>query len=178
MLPPDELVSEMARGAVPPHLRGKVDDEDLSQEVLCRVHSSGRDGRFDGREDAEVRRFLRMTLDSVVNDLVRRFDAQKRHAAIEGSLDQALDGSSARISAWLAADQTSPSQAAARQELLTHLAEGLATLPEDQRRAVELYHLQGLTMAEVAARMGRSGPSAAGLLRRGMHALREHLERP
>jgi RNA polymerase sigma-70 factor (ECF subfamily) len=176
MLPTDELVAEMTRGAVPPHLRGKVDDDDLSQEVLCRVHTSDRDGRFAGREDAEVRRFLRMTLDSVVNDLIRRFDAKKRSAALEDSLDQALDGSSARISAWLAADQTSPSQAAARRELLVRLAEGLAALPEDQRRAVELYYLQGFEAKEVAARMGKTFPSVAGLLRRGLHSLREHME--
>ena len=45
------------------------------------------------------------------------------------------------------------------------------------RAAVELFHLQGLEMNEVAGRMGKTPPSVAGLLRRGLKALREHMER-
>ena len=46
-------------------------------------------------------------------------------------------------------------------------------LPEDQRRAVELHHLQALPSAEVAELLGRSEASVAGLLRRGLKRLRE-----
>ena len=52
---------------------------------------------------------------------------------------------------------------------------GVAALPEDQKRAVEMHHLQGLPFAEVAARMGRSKASVAGLVFRGVLALRERL---
>lgn len=177
MLPTDEMVLEMTRGAVPAHLRGKVDDDDLSQEVLRRVYTPGREGRFAGREAAEVRRFLKKTVASVVRDMVRRFDTSKRRAASENSLDRSLDDSSARLAAWLADDRTSPSQAASRRELLDRLAAGLASLPRDQRAAVELFHLQGLKAHEVEEQMGKTPAAVAGLLRRGVQALREHMER-
>jgi RNA polymerase sigma factor (sigma-70 family) len=62
-----------------------------------------------------------------------------------------------------------------RQERLVRLAEALAALPDDQRRAVELKHLEGLTLVEVARCMGRTVPAVAGLLQRGLRGLREHL---
>jgi len=52
----------------------------------------------------------------------------------------------------------------------------LARLPEDQRRAVELRHLQSLFLAETAVRMRRSVDTVVGLIHRGLRALRRDLE--
>jgi RNA polymerase sigma-70 factor (ECF subfamily) len=51
----------------------------------------------------------------------------------------------------------------------------MALLPEDQRRVVELHHLQGLPVAEVAQLIGRTRPAVVGLLFRGLNKLRELL---
>ena len=91
------------------------------------------------------------------------------------SLEQDLEQSSARLEAWLAADQTSPSEAAQRQEQVLLLAAALAQLPEDQRVAIELHHLHQGSVAEIARRMERTEASVAGLLRRGLKRLRELL---
>ena len=54
----------------------------------------------------------------------------------------------------------------------------LAGLPEDQRRAVELHHLHGLPVEEVARELGRNESAAGGLLRRGLKRLRELMREP
>jgi RNA polymerase sigma-70 factor (ECF subfamily) len=88
----------------------------------------------------------------------------------------ALEHSSARLEGFLAADLTSPSGRAERNERLVRPADALARLPEDRRRAVELRHLQGLSPAEIASQMGRSVDAVAGLIHSGLRALRRDLK--
>ena len=90
----------------------------------------------------------------------------------ERALEADLERSSSRLECLFAADQTSPSQRAERCEDLLRLAAALARLPADQREVVELHHLKGLPVAEVAAAMGRTRPAVVGLLFRGLKKLR------
>jgi len=62
-----------------------------------------------------------------------------------------------------------------RHENIVRLAAALLKLPEDQRMAMELKHLQGLHVAEIAGLLERSETAVGGLLRRGMTRLRELL---
>ena len=80
------------------------------------------------------------------------------------------------MEAILADDQSSPSGRIERQERLVRLADSLAMLPQDQRTAVELRHLQGRTLVEIGEHMNRSAASVAGLLQRGLRTLRKDLE--
>src|SRR5262249_10200758 len=94
----------------------------------------------------------------------------------ERSLEASLEESSSRMEAWLAADQSSPSQQVMRHERLIHLAGALAQLPEDQQLAIELHHLKSWSIAEIAQYMTRSKPAVMGLLFRGLKKLKELLE--
>src|SRR5262249_1658997 len=124
-----------------PRLRGKLDPSDVVQETLARAHEKA--AQFHGSTGAERAAWLRQILASQLAQAVRRFlQAGKRDAARERDLHAALQESSARLEAVLAAEQTSPSERAVRDEELLRLARALAQLPEDQRRAVELHHLQ------------------------------------
>ena len=93
----------------------------------------------------------------------------------EQSLEAALEHSSARLEKWVASRQSSPSQRAARNEELVELAAALAALPEDQRTAVELHHLQGLPLSQIAAQLGRNSEAVASLLYRAMQRLKKQL---
>jgi RNA polymerase sigma-70 factor (ECF subfamily) len=94
------------------------------------------------------------------------------------SLEQALDASASRLEAWLAQGQSTPSDRAIRNEQLVRLAQALMRLPEDQRLAVELHHLQAMSLADIAACMGRSRDAIAGLVFRGLKNLHTLLVEP
>jgi RNA polymerase sigma-70 factor, ECF subfamily len=151
----------------------RVEPSDLVQQTLLDAHRQR--GQFRGREPAEMAAWLRRMLACNLADALRALKRGKRDVARERSLEAALAESSARLEAWLAAEQSSPSQQAMHNEQLLRLADTLTRLPEAQREAVLLHYWQGLSLAEVAVQMGRTSASVAGLLQRGLKTLRELL---
>ena len=151
----------------------KVDASDVVQEALLQAHVAL--SQFRGTTSAELEAWLRTILANKLTDAVRHFSRKKRDAAREQSIRESLDESAARIKE-LAADQTSPSQYVLRHERAIRLADALEALPDDQRKAFELYHVEGHSVAEVAKQMDRTKASVAGLLRRGLKVLRDRLQ--
>jgi RNA polymerase sigma-70 factor (ECF subfamily) len=154
-------------------LQGKLGPSDLVQQTLLEAHASRQ--AIAGRNDAEVACWLRRILANNLADAVRSYTAAARDVALERSLEAALAESSAQLDAWLVSDRPGPEDGVARQEQLLRLADALAQVPEDQRTALDLKHLRGLSVEEVARQMGRSGAAVAGLLRRGLQRLRDLL---
>jgi RNA polymerase sigma-70 factor (ECF subfamily) len=158
----------LARCQLTGRLRAKVDPSDVVQVALTKAVE--RQEQFRGQTDAELAGWLRRILANTMTDAVRK---NQREQNVVITFEEGVDASSARLEAWLAADQSSPSEQVERQEQLLSLASALAGLPEDQRVVVELHHIQGMAVADVAAQLGRTPASVAGLLRRGLKALRE-----
>ena len=151
----------------------KVSASDVVQEALLQAHVAL--PKFRGTTSIELRAWLRTILANKLTDAVRYWLRGKRDVGLEHTIRESVSKSTRRIEGF-AAKQTSPSQYVQRRERAVRLAEALETLPEDQRTAVELRHLNGFSLAVTASQMGRTKPSVAGLLRRGLSGLREHLK--
>ena len=163
----------LARLHLDPRLKGKVDASDLVQETFLQAHEGW--SQFRGVSEAELSAWLRQILARNLAHAARDFRRAKRDVARERSLERALDDSSSHLQAWLAADQSSPSQKAAGNEQLLRLADALAALPETQREAVVLHYWQDWSVAQISDYLGRTPAAVGGLLKRGLQRLRQRL---
>ena len=171
-----EYLRLLGRVQLGSRLRAKLDASDVVQQAILHAHE--RRAQFRGETEGEWLAWLRAILANALTTEFRRFDAQARDLIRERSLDADLERSSSRLESLLAADLTSPSERAIRGEELRCLAEAIGGLPDDQRRVIELHYLNGLAVAEVADRIGRSRPAVVGLLFRALKRLRRTLRDP
>jgi RNA polymerase sigma-70 factor (ECF subfamily) len=171
-----EYLCLLARMHLDPRLKGKLDPSDVVQQTLLEAYQALE--QFRGQEPAQQAAWLRQILARNLANVVRDLGRAKRDVARERSLDAAVDASSSRVEAWLAAEQSSPSQQAQRNEQTVRLAQALATLPEAQRDVVLLRHCHGYSLAEISRQIGRSPAAVAGLLHRGLKQLRDLLREP
>jgi RNA polymerase sigma-70 factor (ECF subfamily) len=165
----------LARLQLPAVFRAQVDPSDVVQETLLRAHQKL--GQFRGQTEAELAAWLRRILLNHLAEALRKHGPPSQSAA-ESSLEKALEQSSARLEGWLMSDHSSPSEQAIRHEDLLRLSRALVQLPENQRAALELKHLQSWSVEAISQHMGLSKSAVGGLLRRGMKALRELMEEP
>jgi RNA polymerase sigma-70 factor, ECF subfamily len=168
-----EYLCTLARLQLHPGLQSKLDPSDVVQQTLLTAHKKL--DQFRGQSEAELRGWLRQILRNNLLGAFRQFRAAGRDVAREQSLEAAAPESSGPRD-WLALDLSSPSQHVMHQEQLRRLADALAQLPDDQRRAVELHHLKGLSVAQAAESLGRSKAAVVGLLFRGLRRLRQLLD--
>ncbi|HZT82987.1 MAG TPA: sigma-70 family RNA polymerase sigma factor [Gemmataceae bacterium] len=164
----------LARLQLGRQFQGKLDASDVVQQALLEAHRQR--PQFHGGGTAQMLAWLRRILAGTLTDALRGLGRAKRDAARERSLEAALEQSAERLAAWVAAEQSSPSERADRNEQLTRLAAALATLPEAQRSALVLRYCQGWAVADIAEHLGRSPTAVAGLLKRGSRQLRDLLQ--
>jgi RNA polymerase sigma-70 factor (ECF subfamily) len=148
-------------------LNARLDASDLIQQTCLSAVRNFQ--HFKGQGIPEFNVWLRQIHQRNLQDAVREHVLAAQRAL---KREQRLEaGAEAQIAA---ADESSPSRAMASEEAAV-LGCALEELPPDQREAVRLRHLEGLSLEEIANQMGRSEASVAGLLKRGLQALREIL---
>ncbi len=166
----------LARVHLDPRLRGKLDPADIVQQTFLRACAALPELR--NRTPESLAAWLRKILARTLADTVKHYHRDRRDVDLEQALEADLDQSASGLAGFLAADQTSPSEAAQRNEELLRLANALADLPEPMREVVILKHCRGQTLQQIADHIGRSVPAVASLLRRGLEALRHRLQSP
>jgi RNA polymerase sigma-70 factor (ECF subfamily) len=160
----------LARMQLEPGPGNRIDPSDVVQQTLLEAHAKA--DQFHGNDSA-LAAWLRQALVNNLRDARRALRRDKRDVRREQALAEAVEQSSARLEGMLAAAQSSPSEQAVRNEDLLRLAEALTQLPEGQREAIVLHHLQGCSLSETAHRLDRTDAAVAGLLHRGLKKLRE-----
>lgn len=145
---------------------------DLVQKTL--LQACVQQHQFRGQSAREMAAWLKQILRHQLIDACRQQHRQRRDVSRELPLDACIDSAFGRAEDWAVANST-PSQHLAHEEELVRMAEALEELPEGQREAVILHHLQGATLAEVAVQLQRSEGAVAGLLHRGLRQLRKLL---
>lgn len=165
----------LARVQIGRRLQGKVDAADVVQDAFLGAYRDF--GQFRGATEKEFLGWLRQILAYVLANLVRYYQGTKRRdVRLERQLAIELDQSSHALDRGLVAEQSSPSQQAARREQSVLLAEALARLPETWRDLLVLRHLEGLTFPEVARRLGRTLDSVKKQWPRALASLRRVME--
>lgn len=149
-----------------PRLRRQSDPSDAVQQTFYKAIT--RWSQYRGKTDAELLAWLRKILTHHLIDVARRRRPNGKQHSLEGSGWGLISG--------VASNQPTPSTQATRRELLARLALAMMQLPEDQRIALELKHLQSCSVSEVCEQMGKSSAAVAGLLRRGLQTLRVKLD--
>jgi RNA polymerase sigma-70 factor (ECF subfamily) len=164
----------LAQRRLSPRIRTRVDPSDIVQQTLFEAQRDLSAFRGDAAE--ELSAWLRRILQHNVQQSVERhWQTKKRSLQQERSLNEPLDGGQ-QLCELLAAEQSSPSQRAMKGEAAVQLARAICQLPEDQREAVRLRHLEGFSLKQLAETMGRSEMAVAGLIKRGLQGLREQLQ--
>ena len=128
--------------------RRHAESGDLLQSTLVKALE-----RFDAESFADEGHVLRWMTTVARND-IRDLAGKQRERALE-SLSESW-----HASAHPDASTPSPVSAADREERLMHLMEALEQLDEGERAVIELRDLEGLTFAEIGARLGWSDDRA------------------
>jgi RNA polymerase sigma-70 factor (ECF subfamily) len=162
----------LARRQLDSALNARVDPSDIVQQTCLEAHRDF--DAFQGGSERELIAWLRRMLEhNTLQSIEAHVHTKKRSVRRErvnpdsAATDIAFGGVAGRGS--------SPSRRAMRDELAVRIAAEIESLPDDQREAVRLRHIEGWSLAMLSRYFGRSESAVAGLVKRGLRTLREQL---
>jgi RNA polymerase sigma-70 factor (ECF subfamily) len=161
---------------LPARLQATQAVEDILQQTFLEAFRDVRN--FQPRNDASFGDWLVRIAEHRLLDAIKHHDRRKRGGGwgrIEGAAPD--DSGLVPLLDWLAGDETPPSRAAARDEALQALQIALAGLEHDQREAIRMRLLEGMSLEDVAAALGKTPDAVRGLVHRGKQKLRDAMGR-
>ena len=172
----DRLLEFIAK-KIPASRQARISPEDVLQQTFVDVYEEIR--AFEPRGPDAFYSWLSTIANHRLLDAIKAQDTAKRgggRVAIHGGAQQTAESVVDLIDLLSAADMTA-SRIVARHEAAGALQVGLAGLQEDYRRAIQLHHIEGLEVAQVAEIMDRSPRAVRHLCSRGLKELRAGLGR-
>lgn len=156
---------------LPTRLRGHVSVDDILQEAYVSVFRDIRS--FESRGPGAFYAWLALIAERKLFDAVKAQAAAKRGGnRMRESIDMTLeDGSVVECLSWLAQDERSPSQSIARREAVDAVRLAVSGLKSDYQDVLRMRYLEGLSVAETAARMNRTEGAISLLSHRALRAL-------
>lgn len=148
----DDVCRRVA-GRIPSNLAGLIDADDVVQEAHVEAFRHIRE--FEDRGPDALVRWVSTIALRKLRDAMKMRQAIKRGGG-QIALTHATADSAVALLDYIAEFDHTPSRSVARREIVSTIQDALALLPDDYRRAVGLVYMQGLSVAQAAADMGRT----------------------
>jgi RNA polymerase sigma-70 factor, ECF subfamily len=160
-------VRVLARALQNERLQGRLDESDLIQDALLEVYRSF--ASFHGETVAELTAWLRQVVIHTAGHTLRaHLGTARRDASREHEVDDL---------AGLAVDTgNTPSDTAIRHEQSARMAVALARLPEEMQQVLLGRHMDNLSHADLAGRLGRTEGAVRVLYTRALRRLRDECQ--
>jgi RNA polymerase sigma-70 factor (ECF subfamily) len=155
-------------------MRVKRGPDDLLQDTY--LEAVRRIGQFKGCDLSSFLKWVAVILDHKLVDARRAAHCQARDVEREVRVEGVNSDSYWNLLDQVYAEWYTPSRVVARQEAVGALAACLSTLSGPQRRVVQMRFLEGISVADVAARLGKSEAAVAALTQRALKALRLRMD--
>lgn len=165
-----ERVRRIIRLRLDQRLRPKLDSVDVVQDALILALDGLKD--FTYRNEGDFLRWLSKIAENRLRDIFDKFHADRRdiHKEIPFRKEgRSTEGGS--IGAAGPMRTTTPSVIMSRKQALDKLEQALDELKPEYRQVVVLKRIEGLSHAEIAARLGKKTGAVRMLLARAMAAL-------
>jgi len=156
-------------------IKAKAGPDDILQEVY--MDAARQIERFEDRGPGSFLSWLYAILDHKLADARRAAHCKIRDVKREMPAPGAPTDSYWNLLDDIYAESGTPSRVVRRDEALSALVACLTDLCETHRQVIQLRFLEGLSVEEVAARLGKSEAAVVALRRRALQVLRRSMDR-
>jgi RNA polymerase sigma-70 factor (ECF subfamily) len=156
------------RREIPARWRSLIGEDDVLQETFTDAFIDLE--TFVPRSTGSLERWLNTLARNNLRNAVRLLERDKRGGRRHRLESGPSDESQVQLLNLLSGNGTTPSRAVSRAESVWLVDRMLSTLPEEYRRVVQLYDLEGVGSQEIGRLLGRS-PGAVAMLRARAHRL-------